>query len=655
MTDQLPALDPSSFDPDVRVQDDLYRHVNGPWLARTEIPSDKPGTGAFLVLRDGAEAAVRDIITGLSADGAQPAPGTDEARIADLFTSFMDTEAIEAAGASVLAEDLAAVDALRSTSELPALLGRLTRRGLPSLVSLDVDADPGDPQRYVLFAGQGGLGLPDEEYYRADEYADIREAYLGHVTRSLELAGLPDAARQAELVVALETEVAARHWDKVRTRDMRQMYNPMTIAELSATAPELGLEQLLAAVGVPATATDVVNCQPSFFTDVAVLVSDDNLPAWRAWARWKVVTGRSPYLSEAFVAERFGFYGTVLSGTPVLKERWKRGVDLVEGVLGEAVGRIYVERHFSPTAKERMDELVANLIEAYRRSITELDWMGEATKAEALTKLANFTPKIGFPDQWRDYSGLVVVPDDLLANVLASVAFDLDYQLAKIDQPIQRHEWFMTPQTVNAYYHPMRNEIVFPAAILQPPFFDETADDAVNYGGIGAVIGHEIGHGFDDQGSTCDGEGRLRDWWTAEDREAFEARTRSLVEQYDRLSPEGAPELNVNGALTIGENIGDLGGLSIALKAWRIATEGTEVPEIDGYTGEQRLFLSWASIWQTKLRPEAARQRIATDPHSPAEFRCNQIVRNIPEFYAAFDVTSDDALWLDEEARVAIW
>ncbi|SDD70130.1 M13 family metallopeptidase [Auraticoccus monumenti] len=651
----MPALDPRTFDQTVRVQDDLYRHVNGPWLRTAEIPEDKPGTGAFLVLRDEAEAAVRDIITGLSTDGATPEAGTEAAKIADLFTSFMDTDAIEAAGTGVLAEDLAAVSAMRSTSALPRLLGHLTRRGLPSLVGVDVDADPGDPRRYVLFAGQGGLGLPDEEYYRADEYADIRAAYRGHIERSLALAGIEDAAGQAELAFALETEIAARHWDKVRTRDMRQMYNPMTLQEFADSAPELGLAELLASVGVPATASDVVNAQPSFFTDVASLVSDDHLPAWRAWARWKVVTGRSPYLGEAFVAERFAFYGTTLSGTPVLKERWKRGVDLVEGVLGEAVGKIYVERHFSPTAKERMDELVANLIEAYRRSITDLEWMTEATKAEALTKLGNFTPKIGYPDRWRDYSGLTVVPDDLLANVLASVAFDLDFQLAKIDQPIEQHEWFMTPQTVNAYYHPLRNEIVFPAAILQPPFFDETVDDAVNYGGIGAVIGHEIGHGFDDQGSTCDGEGRLRDWWTAADREAFEARTGSLIAQYDELSPEGASELHVNGALTIGENIGDLGGLSIALKAWRIATEGTEVPEIDGLTGEQRLFLSWATVWQSKMRPETVRQRIATDPHSPPEFRCNQIVRNVDDFYTAFDVTPTDALWLDESERVSIW
>ncbi|RCK69832.1 peptidase M13 [Desertihabitans brevis] len=649
------SLDPSSFDPATRVQDDLYRHVNGRWLATAEIPEDKPGTGAFLLLRDAAEEAVRDIITGLSSE-ADPEPGTDAARIADLYTSFMDTETIEAAGAAPLADELARVDAVTSTDGLPALLGWLTRRGLPSLVGLDVDADPGNPQRYVLFAAQGGLGLPDEAYYREESHAEIRTAYRGHVARSLALAGVADAEAQAELVFALETEIAASHWDKVRTRDMRQMYNPRTIADFAAASPALGLVELFGEVGVPASATDVIDCQPSFFTEVAALVTEERLDSWLAWARWKVVTGRSPYLSSDFVDERFGFYGTVLSGTPVLKERWKRGVDLVEGVLGEAVGKIYVERHFSPVAKERMDELVANLIEAYRRSITDLDWMTEATKAEALTKLANFTPKIGFPDKWRSYAALEIRADDLIGNVLRSVAFDLDFQLGKIDQPIEAHEWFMTPQTVNAYYHPLRNEIVFPAAILQPPFFDEAADDAVNYGGIGAVIGHEIGHGFDDQGSTCDGEGRLRDWWTAEDRQAFEARTRSLIEQYGQLSPEGAPELKVNGALTIGENIGDLGGLSIALKAWRIAQEAKGADEpIDGYTGEQRLFLSWATIWQSKLRPEAVRQRIATDPHSPNEFRCNQIVRNIDDFYTAFGVTEGDALWLPESERVSIW
>ena len=367
------------------------------------------------------------------------------------------------------------------------------------------------------------------------------------------------------------------------------------------------------------------------------------------------MTSLSPYLSGAFVDERFRFYGTVLSGTPELRERWKRGVALVEGVLGEAVGKVYVERHFSPVAKERMDALVANLIEAYRRSISELDWMTEQTKASALDKLAKFRPHIGYPAKWRDYSSLEIVADDLIGNVLRAADYELNRSIAKIGAPIDRDEWLMTPQTVNAYYHPLKNEIVFPAAILQPPFFNEHADDAVNYGGIGAVIGHEIGHGFDDQGSTCDGDGRLRDWWTTEDRTAFEQRTRALIEQYSQLSPEGADGERVNGELTIGENIGDLGGLTISLLAYTIASGGDEPEPIDGYTDIQRLFLNWAAVWQQKTRPETVKQRLATDPHSPPEFRCNQIVRNVPDFYGAFDVQPSDALWLAADERVKIW
>jgi len=400
---------------------------------------------------------------------------------------------------------------------------------------------------------------------------------------------------------------------------------------------------------------ELVVAQPSFFPGVAALLTPERLPTWQAWAKWKLVSSLSPYLSRAFVDERFHFYGTVLFGTPQLKERWKRGVALVEGALGEAVGKVYVERHFSATAKERMDTLVANLIEAYRRSITDLEWMTAETKEQALDKLAKFRPHIGFPTRWRDYTALEVRPDDLLGNVMRASAFEVDRSLAKIGAPIDREEWLMTPQTVNAYYHPLRNEIVFPAAILQPPFFNADADDAVNYGGIGAVIGHEIGHGFDDQGSTCDGDGALRDWWTTKDREAFEARTAALVEQYDALSPELADGRHVNGRLTIGENIGDLGGLTIAYLAHQIATEGSGAGPLDGYTAEQRLFLSWGAIWQAKARPEAVQPRLATDPHSPNEFRCNQIVRNLDAFHAAFGVTEADGLWLPEDQRVKIW
>ncbi|WP_375433100.1 M13 family metallopeptidase [uncultured Friedmanniella sp.] len=658
MTEPAPVLPLSDFDPEVRVQDDLYRHVNGGWLARTKIPADQPLTGAFIDLRDRAEAAVRDIITGLADGGAGAealSAGSDEAKIAALYASFMAEDAIERAGAAPLAPLLAEIDAVAQPEDLVRLLGSFARRGVSGLVGLEAESDPGDPSRYVMFLGQDGLGLPDEAYYREDTYASIRTAYREHVASSLALAGVPDASAAAAAVLELETAIAARHWDKVKSRDLRAMYNLRTLDDFTAEAPGLHWRTFLAGAGVPETAmAELVVAQPSFFTDVATLLTAERLPAWRLWATWNVISSLSPYLSSAFVAQRFHFYGTVLSGTPQLKERWKRGVALVEGALGEAVGKVYVERHFSPTAKGRMDALVANLIEAYRRSISDLDWMTEETKAEALVKLAKFRPHIGYPSRWRDYSALAISADDVVANVMAAASFELDRAVAKIGAPVDREEWLMTPQTVNAYYHPLKNEIVFPAAILQPPFFHEEADDAVNYGGIGAVIGHEIGHGFDDQGSTCDGDGALRDWWTAADRTAFETRTAALVEQYDALSPELADGQHVNGRLTIGENIGDLGGLTIAHLAHRIASADAAEP-VDGYTPEQRLFLSWGAIWQSKSRPETVKQRLATDPHSPPEFRCNQIVRNLDAFHSAFGVTPDDGLWLPEDERVKIW
>ncbi len=647
-----PPLDFSAFDPDIRVQDDLFRHVNGAWLNTAEIPADKPLAGAFMHLRDQAEEAVRGIITTL----AEGPTDTDEAKIADLYASFMDADAVEAAGTGPLAPMLAAIDAVATPVDLAQLLGRFTRSGVNGLVGVDTESDPGNPLRYVMFAGQGGLGLPDEAYYRLPEHAAIRDHYHDHVVRSFELAALPDPAGQARQVIDLETEIAATHWDKVKCRDLRQMYNLMSLDEFADSGPALHWREFLAGADIDETAmTELVAMQPSFFVEVSALLTEDRLPAWRAWARWRLINSWSPYLSSAFVAENFAFYGTVLAGTPELRERWKRGVALVEGSLGEAVGRVYVERYFSPVAKERMDALVANLIEAYRRSIIDLDWMTEETKEQALDKLAKFRPHIGYPTKWRDYSKLGIAPDDLIGNVMRVAGFELDRSVSKIGQPIDREEWLMTPQTVNAYYHPLKNEIVFPAAILQPPFFNEHADDAVNYGGIGAVIGHEIGHGFDDQGSTCDGDGALRDWWTEKDREAFEQRTSALVDQFDALEPAQTPGHRVNGRLTIGENIGDLGGLSIAYKAFRIAAEEEEPEDRDGYSPEQRLFLSWGSVWQAKIRTEMLLQRMATDPHAPAEFRCNQIVRNLPEFYEAFGVTESDALWLDENQRVKIW
>jgi putative endopeptidase len=626
--------------------------VNGTWLNTTEIPADKPLTGAFMELRDQAEAAVRDIITTL--EGGEP--GSDEAKIADLYASFMDEDAVERAGAGPILSVMAAIDSVATPQDLTRLVGGFARQAVPGLVALQAEPDPGDPNRYVMFAGQGGLGLPDEEYYRLDAYAEIRTQYQAHVAASFALAGIEDSQAQAQQVFDLETEIAATHWDKVKCRDLRLMYNLMNLDEFAASCPGLHWREFLAGGDIAEEKMgELVAMQPSFFTEVSALLTEDRLPAWRAWARWKVISSLSPYLSSAFVEANFRFYGTVLMGTPELRERWKRGVALVEVSVGEAVGKIYVDRHFSPAAKERMDQLVANLIEAYRRSIADLDWMTAETKDSAFGKLAKFRPHIGYPIKWRDYSALAITRNDLIGNVMRVADFEVNRALNKIGQPIDREEWLMTPQTVNAYYHPLKNEIVFPAAILQPPFFNEHADDAVNYGGIGAVIGHEIGHGFDDQGSTCDGDGMLRNWWTDKDREAFEERTKALIAQYEVLELAQAPGHRVNGELTIGENIGDLGGLSIAFKAYQIAHEGSPESELDGYTAEQRLFLSWAAIWQAKVRTEMVLQRLATDPHSPPEFRCNQIVRNLPEFYAAFDVAESDALWLDEKQRVKIW
>jgi len=491
-----PAIDFSTFDRSIRIQDDLFRHVNGTWLNTTQIPADKPVTGAFMELRDQAEAAVRDIITTIESGE----PGSDEARIADLYASFMDEEAVEEAGSDPVLPLLAAIDSVETLSDLTRMLGGFARQAVAGLVALQAEPDPGDPNRYVMFAGQGGLGLPDEEYYRGSEYAEIRAKYLAHIATSFALAGIADSATEAQQVFDLETEIAATHWDKVKCRDLRLMYNLMSLDEFTASCPGLQWREFLAGGDIAeSTMGELVAMQPSFFTEVSALLTEDRLPAWCAWARWKVINSLSPYLSNAFVEENFRFYGTVLMGTPELRERWKRAVALVEASVGEAVGKIYVGRYFSPVAKDRMDQLVANLIEAYRRSITDLDWMTEETKESALTKLAKFRSHIGFPTKWRDYSSLMISRDDLIGNVMRVADFEVNRALNKIGQPIDREEWLMTPQTVNAYYHPLKNEIVFPAAILQPPFFNEYADDAVNYGGIGAVIGHEIGHGFDDQ------------------------------------------------------------------------------------------------------------------------------------------------------------
>ncbi len=663
------AIDTTQLDPAVRVQDDLFAHVNGRWLATAQIEPDRATAGSFVTLVDESEAKVREII---EAAAASEAPGdSDEGKIGDLFTSFMDTERVEALGVSPLQPDLARIAAITDYRGFAETLGDLERTGTHGVLGLYIAPDRGRPDRYIAHAFQGGVGLPDESYYREDDFAEIRSAYVTHVARMLELAGMDDTQARADRVLNLETRLAAHHWDRVACRDAQKTYNLLTFDDLQALVPGFDLAVWSEAGGIDRAAlAEVVMAQPSYLEGLDSLLTDELLPAWKDWLAWHAVHAAAPYLNDAVVQENFAFYGRTLSGTDELRPRWKRGVSFVEGAMGEAVGRIYVRTEYPAASRERMDELIANLIEAYRLSITELSWMSEETKSRALDKLDAFTPKIGHPATFKDYSALVTDPTDLLGNARRSMAVETARELAKIGAPIDREEWYMTPQTVNAYYNPTMNEIVFPAAILQPPFFHADADDAVNYGAIGAVIGHEIGHGFDDQGSQYDGTGALSNWWTDEDRTAFEALTAALVAQYDVLSPDGADGATVNGALTIGENIGDLGGLSIAHRAFRMAQSdsaqsdsarsgsaqsdsGTET--IDGLTPDQRFFISWAQAWQAKVRPAETIRRLTIDPHSPPQFRCNQVVRNIDAFYEAFDVTADDALWLDPEQRVTIW
>ena len=646
------------LDAQVRPQDDLYRHVNGKWIARTEIPADKSRYGSFYELAEEAERAVRDII--VEAQTAEP--GTEERKFGDLYASFLDEARVEELGASPLVPLLAEVDAVGSIPDLLATLGRLERRGTAGFSQVFVDNDPGNPERYLVFLEQGGIGLPDESYYSDPKFAEVRTAYIAFIERMLALAGRDHPAESAARIFALEVDIAGHHWDKVSNRDSEATYNPMswTAAVQLGSAAEVvegaDLDIWKAALDVPAGSFDeVVVRQPSFVTGLVRLLAADRLESWTDWLAWQVIRSNAAYLSAEFVQANFDFYGKTLSGTPELRARWKRGVSLVEGSIGEAVGRIYVDRHFPEEAKASMDVLVDNLVEAYRQSITALTWMGQETRERALEKLGKFTPKIGYPVKWRDYSTLAIEAGDLLGNVRATNEFEFQRELGKIGRPLDRDEWFMTPQTINAYYNPGFNEIVFPAAILQFPFFDEKRDAAANYGAIGAVIGHEIGHGFDDQGSKYDGDGRLTDWWTADDKAAFEKLTGSLIAQYDALAPAQAPDHHVNGALTIGENIGDLGGLSIAWKAYLLSLEGQEPPVIDGLSGAERFFLSWAQAWQMKARDEEVVRLISLDPHSPNEFRCNQIVRNIDDFYTTFGVEPTDALWLDPAERVTIW
>jgi putative endopeptidase len=658
------GLDLSAVDPAIRIQDDLFGHVNGAWLDTFEIPADRSSDGEFRRLLDLSEQQVRQIIEEQAADGAErsAAPDTDAGRIGTLYRLFMDEDTIEQAGTAPLEPLLEEIAQAETAADLIGLQGSPTAGA--SVLPLYVWTDDDDSSRYQVKVHQGGLGLPDESYYREDAYAEVRNAYVDHLARLAELTSLPgrpgliegDAAALATAVMDFETRLATIHVDVVRLRDSEKSNNPKDAAGLRELAPELDWDRLFAGTGAAADCFTVVCVgQPEYVRALGPLLAAEDPALLRTWLSLHTVSAYAPYLSTDLVEADFDFTGRVLSGTEQLRERWKRGVSLVEGALGFAVGKEYAARHFPATHKQRMQQLVQALIEAYRSSISELDWMTPATREKALTKLEQFTPKIGYPDVWRTYEGMELDPTDLVASVRAARAHDAAHDFGKLTGPVDPDEWHMTPQTVNAYYNPGANEIVFPAAILQPPFFDAEAEDAVNFGGIGAVIGHEIGHGFDDQGSKYDGAGNLRSWWTDEDRDAFEQRTGTLIAQYDALRPRRleAPH-HVNGALTIGENIGDLGGLSIALKAYLAQVDG-EGPELDGFTALQRIFLSWATVWRAKNRDQEAVRRLAIDPHAPNEFRCNQVPRHLDAFYEAFGVTEADGMYLAPQDRVSIW
>ena len=653
-----PGLHTSEFHPTVRVQDDLFRFTNGTWIDSFEMPADQSTYGSFMLLRDLSEERVKAIIEDAAAN---PKPGVSQ-QIGDMYASFMNEQRANELGVAPIAADLKKISELGSIAEVTELLGELSAAGSDVLFGMYIDNDPGNPERYLVNIYQGGLGLPDEAYYHEEKHAEVRDAYVPFIAEMLELAGwsAADADAAAHHIYNFELALSKHHWTVVESRDAEKVYNLRKFDELQKLSGTFDWNLWLKGAGLGKNVLEEsVVMMPSFLEGLDSVYTEANLESIKLWIAFHLINDMAPYLHEPLINARFAFYGRRLTGQPEMRARWKRGVQAVEGALGEAVGEVYVERHFPQAAKAQMDELVAYLVKAYRESILNLDWMTEATKAKALVKLEKFTPKIGYPVKWRDYSSIVVDRDDLVGNVRRVAEFNFAKESKKIGSPIDRDEWFMTPQTVNAYYNPGFNEIVFPASILQPPFFSPESDDAVNFGAIGAVIGHEIGHGFDDQGSKYDGDGALQSWWTDEDREAFEKRTKNLIAQYDALSPaQLGDEHKVNGAFTIGENIGDLGGLSIGLKAYLIACNERGVDPMavkDGFTGPQRLFLSWGQAWRGKGRDEMVIQRLATDPHSPNEFRCNQIVRNIDAFYEAFDVKPGDALWLDPADRVKIW
>jgi putative endopeptidase len=650
------GIDAQYVDASVRPQDDFFKHTNGKWLATVDIPADKASFGSFDKLRDDSEAELRVIIDGLPKDDS--AKDADQKRISDLYGSFMDEAALENLGLKPLNAELALIDGLKDKKEIAGLIAHFNQIGVSAPYSPGVHQDAKDSTKYVFDLAQDGLGMPDRDYYLLPDakMAQARKQYGEYVEKMLTLAGDKNAAKNAKDILALETQLAKIQWTKVENRDPVKAYNKVEFSKLAALAPGYDWKAYLTESGVDGKTDYLVVSQPSYISGFAKLLQSTPLPVWKTYFKWRLLSDLAPYLSKNFVDTQFAFYGTALRGIPENRPRWKRGISLVENSIGESLGKIYVTQYFPPEAKARMDQLVKNLLAAYKADIDTLDWMSPETKQKAQEKLAKFTTKIGYPKTWRDYSALQISKDDLLGNVIRAQQFEFNRNVNKLGKPIDRDEWGMTPQTVNAYYNPEMNEIVFPAAILQPPFFNPKADDAVNYGGIGAVIGHEISHGFDDQGSQYDGNGNLLSapgWFTQDDLAKFNAKTHALVEQYSAYEP--VPGYHVNGELTLGENIADNSGMAIAYKAYKLSLAGQPAPVIDGLSGDQRFYEGWAQVWRGKTRDDALIVSIKTNPHSPMAIRGTVPEMNQASFYDAFDIKEGDKMYLAPEKRVSLW
>jgi len=641
-----------NMDTTVNPGNNFTQYVNGTWVKNTKLPADKSSYGAGSIVNDEAQENVKAIIE--NAAKANGKDGSEEQKIGDLYDSYLNMKVRDSIGLAPLNEEFKKIDAIKTSKDFVDYLGYANKVGLKIPFNVSVTEDFKDPKNYMLLTWQGGLGLPDREYYflKDAKSVEIRAKYLAHIERMLQLSGVSDAKAKAAKILALETALAGKHMKKEDTRNMGALYNKYAIKDLGKLTPDFDWNGFLAAAGIKGQDSLVVT-QVAYTKDLNAILKGTPLDVWKDYFKWGAVTGASTLLTTALDQANFDFYAKTLYGVQQQKPQWRRAVDMVNGNLGEMVGKLYVEKHFPPAAKERMLKLVNNLLKAYEESIKTLDWMSPETKKQALVKISKFTPKIGYPDTWRDYGALKVKKNDLYGNSLRATEFEYNRTIGKLGKPVDRKEWGMTPQTVNAYYNPTMNEIVFPAAILQPPYFDMEAEDAVNYGGIGAVIGHEIGHGFDDQGATFDGDGVLRNWWTPKDLSEFKKRTNALVAQYNSFKV--FPDLTVNGTFTLGENIGDLGGLSIAMKAYKASLEGKPAPVMDGFTGEQRVLIGWAQAWLNKANDQSLRNQVGTDPHSPATFRVNGVVRNIPEFYEAFKVKPGDSLYLAPKDRVKIW